>query len=139
MAINSWTSVYNVNDWRFCIRENKNHLKSLESDIDKIYFYAKGLCEAKYQFLTNKRESTGLKYLNDSKAFIEYSNDIDNIYRNIKENNPNKKRKILIAFDDMIADMLSNKSSIEMQLEDANLENTLGEDAKNELEKIKEI
>ena len=139
MAINSWTSVYNVNDWRFCIRENKNHLKSLESDIDKIYFYAKGLCEAKYQFLTNKRESTGLKYLNDSKAFIEYSNDIDNIYRNIEENNPNKKRKILIAFDDMIADMLSNKSSIEMQLEDANLENTLGEDAKNELEKIKEI
>ena len=139
MAINSWTSVYNVNDWRFCIRENKNHLKSLESDIDKIYFYAKGLCEAKYQFLTNKRESTGLKYLNDSKAFIEYSNDIDNIYRNIEENNPNKKRKILIAFDDMIADMHSNKSSIEMQLEDANLENTLGEDAKNELEKIKEI
>ena len=139
MAINSWTSVYNVNDWRFCIRENKNHLKSLESDIDKIYFYAKGLCEAKYQFLTNKRESTGLKYLNDSKAFIEYSNDIDNIYRNIEENNPNKKRKILIAFDDMIADMLSNKSSIEMQLEDANLENTLGEDAKNKLEKIKEI
>ena len=139
MAINSWTSVYNVNDWRFCIRENKNHLKSLESDIDKIYFYAKGLCEAKYQFLTNKRESTGLKYLNDSKAFIEYSNDIDNIYRNIEENNPNKKRKILIAFDDMIADMLSNKSSIEMQLEDANLENTLGEHAKNELEKIKEI
>ena len=139
MAINSWTSVYNVNDWRFCIRENKNHLKSLESDIDKIYFYAKGLCEAKYQFLTNKRESTGLKYLNDSKAFIEYSNDIDNIYRNIEENNPNKKRKILIAFDDMIADMLSNKSSIEIQLEDANLENTLGEDAKNELEKIKEI
>ena len=139
MAINSWTSVYNVNDWRFCIRENKNHLKSLESDTDKIYFYAKGLCEAKYQFLTNKRESTGLKYLNDSKAFIEYSNDIDNIYRNIEENNPNKKRKILIAFDDMIADMLSNKSSIEMQLEDANLENTFGEDAKNELEKIKEI
>ena len=139
MAINSWTSVYNVNDWRFCIRENKNHLKSLESDTDKIYFYAKGLCEAKYQFLTNKRENTGLKYLNDSKAFIEYSNDIDNIYRNIEENNPNKKRKILIAFDDMIADMLSNKSSIEMQLEDANLENTFGEDAKNELEKIKEI
>ena len=45
----------------------------------------------------------------------------------------------MIAFDDMIADMLSNKSSIEMQLEDANLENTFGEDAKNELEKIKEI
>ena len=104
-----------------------------------MFLYSKDPYEAKYQLLINKRESTGLKYLNDSKAFIEYSNDIDNIYRNIEENNPNKKRKILIAFDDMIADMLSNKSSIEMQLEDANLENTLGEDAKNELEKIKEI
>ena len=135
MAINSWTSVHNVNDWRFCIRKNKNHLKSLESDFDKIYFYTKGLCEAKYQFLTNKRVSTGLKYLNDSKAFIEYSNDIDNICRNIEENYPNKKRKILISFDYMIADMLSNKNSIEMQFKDAILENTLREDAKNELEK----
>ena len=57
----------------------------------------------------NKRESTRLKYLNDSKAFIEYSNDMDDIYKNIEEYNPNKKRKILIVFDDMIADMLSNK------------------------------
>ena len=65
--------------------------------------------EAKYQLLINKRESTGLKYLNDSKAFIEYSNDMDDIYKNIEEYNPNKKRKILIVFDDMIADMLSNK------------------------------
>ena len=59
--------------------------------------------------LINKRESTGLKYLNDPKAFIEYSNDMDDIYENIEEYNPNKKRKILIAFGDMIADMLSNK------------------------------
>ena len=59
--------------------------------------------------LINKREITGLKYLNDSKAFIEYSNDMDDIYKNIKEYNPNKKRKTLIVFDDMIADMLSNK------------------------------
>ena len=56
-----------------------------------------------------KRESTGLKYLNDSEAFIEYSNDMDDIYKNIEENNPNNKRKILIVFDDMIADILSNK------------------------------
>ena len=60
--------------------------------------------------LINKRESTGLKCLNDSKAFIEYSNDMDNIYKNIEEYNPNKKRKILIVFDDMIAHMLSNKN-----------------------------
>ena len=59
--------------------------------------------------LVNKSESTGLKHLNDFKAFIEYSNDMDDIYKSIEEYNPNKKRKILIAFDDMIADMLINK------------------------------
>ena len=47
--------------------------------------------------------------MNDSKAFIEYSNDMDNIYKNIEEYNPNKKQKILIVFDDMIAGMVSNK------------------------------
>ena len=59
--------------------------------------------------LINKRENTGLKYLNYSKAFTESSNDMDDIYKNIEEYNPNKKQKILIAFDDMIADILSNK------------------------------
>ena len=67
--------------------------------------------EAKYQFLINKRESTALKHFNDSKAFIEYSNDMDDINKNIEEYNPNKKRKIFIVFDDMIADMLNNKKS----------------------------
>ena len=57
----------------------------------------------------NIRESTGLKHFNVSKALIEYSNDIDDIYKNIKEYNQNKKRKILIVFDDMIVHMLSNK------------------------------
>ena len=58
--------------------------------------------------LINKRESAGLKYLNDSKAFIDCLNDVDDIYKNIEEYNPNKKWKILIVFD-MIANMLSNK------------------------------
>ena len=71
--------------------------------------YAKGSYEAKYQFLINKRESTRLKYLNYSTAFIEYSNDMDNIYKNIEEYNRNKKQKIIIVFDDIIADVLSNK------------------------------
>ena len=62
--------------------------------------------EAKYQFLINKRESAGLKHFNDSKAFIEYSNDMDDIYKNIEEYNPNKKCKILIIFNDMIADLI---------------------------------
>ena len=60
-------------------------------------------------FYFNKRESTELKHLNDSKIFIEYSNDMDDIYKNIEENNPNKNCKMLVVFDDMIADMLSNK------------------------------
>ena len=60
-------------------------------------------------FLINKRENKSLKHFNDSKSFIEYSNDMDGTYKNIEEYNPNKKRKILFAFDDTIADMLSNK------------------------------
>ena len=80
-----------------------------QSDIDKIYLYAKDPFDAKYQFLINKRESTGLKHFNDPKAFIEYSNDIQDVYKNISEYNTDKKRKILIIFGDMIADMINNK------------------------------
>ena len=93
----------------------KNALLNLinnEPDIDKIYLYAKDPYEAKYQLIINKRESTGLKYLNDSKDFTEYSSDMDDIYKNIEEYNPNKKWKILIVFVDMIADMLSNKLNL---------------------------
>ena len=85
------------------------NLISQQPDIDKIYLYAKDSCEAKYQFLINKKESTGLKHFHDSKAFNEYSNYIDDIYKNIEGYNPNKKQKISIVFDDMIAHMLSNK------------------------------
>ena len=47
--------------------------------------YAKDPYGAKYKFLNNKQESTGLKHFNDSKTFIEYSNDMDGIYQNTKE------------------------------------------------------
>ena len=80
-----------------------------EPDIDNFFLYAKDPYEAKYQLLINKRESAGLMYLSDSKVFIECSNDMDDVYKNIEDYNPNKKRKILIVFDDLIADMLSNK------------------------------
>ena len=80
-----------------------------EPDIDKTYLYAKDPCEAEYQLLIKKRKNAGLNYFNDSKAFIEYSNDMDDIYKNIVEYNPSKKRKILIAFDDIIADIHSNE------------------------------
>ena len=77
--------------------------------IDKIYLYAKNPYEAKYQFLINKRESTGSKYFNDPKAFIEYSDARQDAYKNIYEHNADKDSKLLIIFDDMIADMINNK------------------------------
>ena len=80
-----------------------------QPDIDKIYLYAKYLYEAKYQFLINKWESIGLKHFNDPKTFIKYSNDMQDVYKNIDEYNIDKERKILIVFDDMIADMINNK------------------------------
>ena len=80
-----------------------------QPDIDKIYLHAKDPCKAKYQLLINTQESNDLRHFNDPKAFIEYPNDMDGIYKNIEEYYPDKKQKILIAFDDMDADMLSNK------------------------------
>ena len=80
-----------------------------QPDIDKIYLYAKDPYEAKYQFFISKREGIGLKHFNDPKAFIKYSNDMQDVYKNIEEYNIGKKRKILIVFDDMIADMINNK------------------------------
>ena len=76
-----------------------------QPDIDKTYLYAKDPYQAKYQFLINKSESTRLKHFNVSKAFIEYSDDLVDIYKNIGEYSKNKKRKILIVFDDIIADI----------------------------------
>ena len=80
-----------------------------QDDIDKIYLYAKDLSEPKYEFLIKKREDVGIKYCNDPNAFIECSNRMDDIYQNINDYNPSRKRKILIVFDDMIADIMTNK------------------------------
>ena len=80
-----------------------------QQDIDKIYLHAKDPYEDQYQYLINKRKIVGLKHFNDSKAFIEYSNDMHDVYKDIDNYNPNKENKILIVFDDMIADMISNK------------------------------
>ena len=78
-------------------------------DIDKIYLYAKDPYESKYQYLINKREGVGINHFNDPKAFIEYSNDMHDVYKNIDDYNPDKENKILVVFDDMIADMIYNK------------------------------
>ena len=62
-----------------------------------------------YQYLINKREGVSINHFNDPKAFIEYSNDMRDVYKNIDEYNPYKENKILIVFDDMITDMIHNK------------------------------
>ena len=80
-----------------------------QDDIDKIYLYAKNLSEAKYEFLIKKWENAGIKHLIDPNAFIECSNTMNDVYQNINDYNPNRKRKFLIVFDDMIAEIMSNK------------------------------
>ena len=85
------------------------NLRNSQLDIGKIYLYAKDPYEAKYQYLINKREKVGLDHFKDPKAFMEYSNDMKDVYKNIENYNPGTKRKILIVFADMIADMINNK------------------------------
>ena len=79
-----------------------------QPDIDKIYLYAKDPYESKYQYLINKCEKVGLDHFNDPKAFTEYSSDMQDVYKNIEEYNPIKKGKVLIVFDDVIADVIDN-------------------------------
>ena len=81
----------------------------LFSDIGKIYLYVKDPFESKYQLLINGREKVGIENLKNPKAFIDYSQTIDDVYENLEDYNPTKKRRVLIVFDDMIADMESNK------------------------------
>ena len=80
-----------------------------EPDIDKIYLYAKDPYEAKYQYLIKIREKVGIDHHNDPSAYIEYSNDMRDVYKNINYYNPDKENKLLIVFNDMIADMICNK------------------------------
>ena len=85
------------------------NLINYEPDIDQIYLHAKDPYEEKNQFLIIKWDSKSLKHFNNSKVFVEYLNDMDNIYKNIVDYNQNKKRKILIVFDDIITDMHRNE------------------------------
>ena len=86
-----------------------HYLIKEQGDIDKMYFYAKYFSELKYEFLIKKREDAGIKHFNDPNAFIECSNTMDDVYENTDDYNPNRKIKILIVFDDMIADIMINK------------------------------
>ena len=83
------------------------HLINDLHPIDNIFLYAKYLHEPKYEYLINKRERAGIKNVNNSKAFIEYSDDMDDALDDI--NNKNRDKKVLIVFDDMIADIEHNE------------------------------
>ena len=86
------------------------HLISDLHPIDKIYLYAKDLHESKNEYLINKREQAGLKNLNDPQAFIEYSHDMNDVLDDINNYNINRNKKVLIVFDDRIADIEYNKN-----------------------------
>ena len=73
--------------------------------------HAKDLEESKYQLLIKKREQAGIINLKDRNGFIEYSNNMDDIYDDINDYNKKRKRKVLIFFDDMISHVMSNKKA----------------------------
>ena len=86
-----------------------NLIKNQRPDIDKIYLHVKDPSESKYQLHINGREKVGIKTLKNPKAFIGYSQTIDDVYENLEDYNLTKKRRVLILFDDMAADMESSK------------------------------
>ena len=85
------------------------HLINNLHPIGKIYLYAKDIEEPKYEYLINKREQAGIKNLDDLKAFIEYSDDMDDVLDDINNYNKNRDKKVLIVFDDVIADIEYNE------------------------------
>ena len=95
MTSNSQSPIQNIHNWLAGICRNKGItiFSKPQPDIDKIYLWAKDPYEAKYQLLINKCKSAGLKHYNDSKVFVEYSNDMDDLDENIDEYNRSKKCK----------------------------------------------
>ena len=86
------------------------HLINNLYPIDKIYLYAKDIREPKYEYLINKREQAGIKNVDDPKAFIEHSDDMNDVLDDINNYNKNRDKKALTVFDDMIADIEYNKN-----------------------------
>ena len=78
--------------------------------VDKIYLYAKDLSEPKYQFPIKNRDNARIKNLDDPSAFIDYSNAMGDVYNYIDDYTPKRKRKTLTMFDDMFADIITNKN-----------------------------
>ena len=77
--------------------------------IDKIYLYAKNLSEPKYKYLIKTREDAGKTHVNNPNTSIVCSNAMDDVYEDIDNYNGKRDEKVLIVFDDMIADIMTNK------------------------------
>ena len=86
-----------------------NLIKHQRLDIDKIYLYVKDPFESKYQLLINGREEVGTEKVKNPRTFVDYSQTIDDVYENLELYNPANKRRVLMVFDDMIADMDYNE------------------------------
>ena len=89
-----------------------NLIKHEQHDIDKIYLCVKDQLKSNYQLLINRREIVGINKLQNPNALINYSQTSDVVYENLEDYNPTKTRKVLIVFDDIIADMALIKNSI---------------------------
>ena len=82
-----------------------NLIKNQQSDIDNIHLYVKDPFKSKYQLLINGKGKVGIKKLKNPKAFIDYSQTIDDVYENLQDHNLTKKRRVLVVFDDIVSDI----------------------------------
>ena len=89
-----------------------NLMQRQRPDIDKIHLYVKDPFESKFLLHINGREKLGIKKLKNLKTFIDHSQTNDDVYENLEDYNPKKKRRVLIVFDDMITDMQSDQKLI---------------------------
>ena len=85
------------------------HLIDKFHPIDKIHLYAKDTDEEKYQYLINKREQAAIKNLNNPHAFIDYSSNMNDVLEDINNYNKKRDKKVLISFDDVIADIMRSE------------------------------
>ena len=85
------------------------HLIDKFHPIDKIHLYAKDTDEEKYQYLINKREQAAIKNLNNPHAFIDYSSNMNDVLEDINNYKKKRDKKVLISFDDVIADIMRSE------------------------------
>ena len=124
MAIYSRSSIQNSNNKRFRIWKKKYIIEfNRKPTRHKIYLYAKDLHEAKYQYLNNIREKIGTDHYDDPKAFIEYSNDMQDVYKNIDEHNieyPNNMQDVYKDIDEYNIEYSNHMQNVYKDIDECN-------------------